>query len=71
MIKIPNRLKEVREELGLSIKEASTKIGVTPKTLRKWEKEFTNINLKYLRGIHYAYHAKINYLFFYDDKKRR
>ena len=35
MIKIPNRLKEVREELGLSIKEASAKIGVTTKTLKK------------------------------------
>ncbi len=71
MIKIPNRLKEVREELGLSIKEASAKIGVTPKTLKKWENEFTNINLRYLRGIHKVYGAKINYLFFYEDKKRR
>lgn len=71
MIKITNRLKEVREELGLSIKEASAKIGVTPKTLKKWENEFTNINLRYLRGIHKAYGAKINYLFFYEDKKRR
>lgn len=70
MNKIPNRLKEIREKLGISVEQASKLIGVTSKTLKKWENKFTDFSAKYLIKISRVYNVTVNYIFFLDNKKR-
>lgn len=36
-----NKLREARESLGLTAKDAAALVGVTPRTLRNWEEART------------------------------
>lgn len=54
----------------MSIEQASKIIGVTAKTLKKWENKFTDFSAKYLIKISRVYNVRVNYILFLDNKKR-
>jgi len=59
---ISERLKEIREKRGLSKKELALKIGVSPSTITRYEKDGRIPKLTILKKISEALNVPINYL---------
>lgn len=59
---ISERLKEIREKRGLSKKELALKIGVSPSTITRYEKDGRIPKLTILQKISEALNVPINYL---------
>lgn len=57
-----NRLREARERLGLTAKDAAAMVGVTPRTLRNWEEARTEPLLSAFLGAARAYGADADWL---------
>lgn len=66
MIKTPPKitLEAARVNAGLTLKEASVKLGISIPTLSRWEKDSTNVTISHLKKIEEAYGYPIDYIFF-------
>lgn len=60
-------LKAVRVNAGLTIMEASKKLGISHGTLVKWEKHPGDITANQQRKIQEVYNFPIDYIFFGDE----
>ena len=65
---IKHTIKDLRVRAGLSQSEASTKLGVTPPTLRKWEKDSSVLSLRQMNEIANFYHIPLEYIAFGNDE---
>ncbi len=63
----PNRLREHRERLGLTLAEAVLRLKVTEGHLQKWETGERNITVEQLRRVARAYGLNIGDLLNSDD----
>lgn len=57
-------LEAARVNAGLTLKEASKRLGVTVSTLHKWERDSSHIKISYLEKIEEAYKYPYNHIFF-------
>ncbi len=62
---IGEKLIKIRETLGFKQIEFAEKLGITPKTLREWEKEKHTVKFEILIQLVKEY--KVNPLYFFDD----
>ena len=65
---VKHTIKDLRVRAGLSQYEAATKLGVTPPTLRKWEKDSSVLSLRQMKEITKFYHIPLEYVVFGDDE---
>lgn len=64
-----DRLKELREDAGLSRSQLASKFRYTPSTIKKWEQGDRNINLETLRAYHNLF--RVSYDFLLDGKTEK
>lgn len=64
---IGEKLIKIREALGFKQLEFAKKLGVTPKTLREWEKDKYTVKFEILIKLVQQY--KVNPLYFFDDNE--
>lgn len=66
-IEIKHTIKDLRVRAGLSQYEASSKLGITPPTLRKWERDSSILSLRKLEAIANLYQIPIEYIYIGPD----
>jgi transcriptional regulator with XRE-family HTH domain len=59
-----NTIRSLRIKLGYTQQEAAELIGISPVTLRVWEKDSSNIPFKKIKKIEEVYHTPQDYIFF-------
>lgn len=66
-LNLKSTLRSLRIKLGYTQGEAANLLGVTPPTLRSWEKDSTAIRYQVIEKIELIYHTPRDYIFFGNE----
>ncbi|MEK4113259.1 helix-turn-helix transcriptional regulator [Paenibacillus sp. FSL M7-1414] len=66
-LNLKNTLRSLRVKLGYTQAEAANLLGITPPTLRSWEKDSTAIKWTNVERIESVYHTPRDYIFFGEE----
>lgn len=64
-----NRIKQLRNDLGLSLQEFGRKVGKPKSTIYRWETEERRIKAEDLKTISKKFNVSMNWLLGYDEEK--